>query len=698
MFSRLANVIYNAVDALAPPLPLHEEFVWHWNAITKFYTEKTSSGKIPIESTNLPDHFNQMSAVLEQEEEESESGSMGLCMEYLLQHKVLETVAVLARADTPPGMKRYVLMFVGQLLSNSKHSLLPQINVCTPVQKLIKLCGEVMAAPSEREEIAFLDTICTKLQENPYLANCFLSDASIKSLKDKKKSEECSSNEDSMEYPLVKSLLSLLSSPDSEVSTKAGNCLILCTSVANDAVAMVIIKHTVCCQEIINRLTLLYAGIPKTLKPIDVDDAFAKWNHDLTPIVSDAQISPGKRRLLCFLKWLDFVDCLTQQSHPLIGDTLATSFQSDFLEAILYPDITEDDDKDIALLMTTVVSCCLRHISSPKLVNSFGVFLLGDTVEPDIPGYTGHLLKHLLIERCQNSSRCPQLGLATLQLFDELLHKPTEKIINNLILNNLKERNYYDFTAGDSYFDFSDDEESAHGRSLYDDDEISPGSSPVNRAFAPTHIHRILNCFLLLLPDEIKSCDAEDDSGYDTYINDAHRQFQECLMLCEQWDWPQELAQEKNTVEDDSSSDSQPEADSTSYFYEGDFLSMIFDKLEHMLEQPYEVNLQITSLVSRIALFPHPNLHEYLLNPLIPLTGCRSLFTVLLKVVEDIQVNIRKTVNFKKKLRLTRRALLSEAAEYSSFEDANILEALIVIEEFCKELAAIAFVKYHASS
>lgn len=698
MFSRLANVFYNAVDALAPPLPLHEEFVWHWKAITKFYTEKNSSGKIPIESTNLPEHFNQMSAILNQEEEESETGSMGLCIEYLLQHKVLETLAVLARADTPPGMKRYVLMFIGNLLSSSKHSLLPQINVCTPVQKMIKLCGEVMAAPSEREEISFLDVICSKLRENPYLANCFLSDLSNKSAKDKKKFEGDPSKDSIMEYPLIKSLLALLSSPDNEVATKAGNCLLLCTSVANDAVAMVIIQHTVFCQEIINRLTLLYAGIPKTLKPVDVDDAFAKWSHDLTPIAADAQISPGKRRLLCFLKWLDFLDCLTQQSHPLIGDTLATIFQTDFLEAILYPDITEDDDKDIALLMTTLVSCCLRHISSAKLVSSFGIFLLGDTNEPDIPGYAGHLLKHLLIERCQNSSINPQLGLASLQLFDELLHKPTEKIISNLILNNLKERNYYDVTAGDSYFDFSDDEEGAQGRSLYEDEDISPGSSPVNRTFAPTHIHRILNCFLLLLPDEIKSCDTDDDSGYDTYINDAHKQFQECLMLCEQWDWPQELAKEKNATEDNSSSDSQPEADSTCYFYEGDFLSMIFDKLEHMLEQPYEVNLQITSLISRIALFPHPNLHEYLLNPLIPLNGCRSLFSVLLKIVEEIQINIRKIVNFKKKLRLTRRALLSEAAEYSSFEDASILEALIVVEEFCKELAAIAFVKYHASS
>jgi hypothetical protein len=52
-----------------------------------------------------------------------------------------------------------------------------------------------------------------------------------------------------------------------------------------------------------------------------------------------------------------------------------------------------------------------------------------------------------------------------------------------------------------------------------------------------------------------------------------------------------------------------------------------------MLDQPYSMNLQLTSIISQLAMFPHPFLHEYLLDASIPLVpGARSLYSVLIKV------------------------------------------------------------------
>lgn len=49
--------------------------------------------------------------------------------------------------------------------------------------------------------------------------------------------------------------------------------------------------------------------------------------------------------------------------------------------------------------------------------------------------------------------------------------------------------------------------------------------------------------------------------------------------------------------------------------------------------QPYDVNLQVTSVLSRLSLFPHPHIHEYLLDPYVSLaSGCRSLFSVIVRV------------------------------------------------------------------
>ena len=58
-----------------------------------------SEHKTAIEQTGIPGHLDQMIAILLKEEEFSESGSTASSMEYLLQHKILETLYTLARTD-----------------------------------------------------------------------------------------------------------------------------------------------------------------------------------------------------------------------------------------------------------------------------------------------------------------------------------------------------------------------------------------------------------------------------------------------------------------------------------------------------------------------------------------------------------------------------------------------------------------------
>lgn len=55
--------------------------------------------KAPVTDTNIPSHLEQMLDILTQEEEERESGETGPCMEYLLHHKILETLYTLGKAD-----------------------------------------------------------------------------------------------------------------------------------------------------------------------------------------------------------------------------------------------------------------------------------------------------------------------------------------------------------------------------------------------------------------------------------------------------------------------------------------------------------------------------------------------------------------------------------------------------------------------
>lgn len=55
--------------------------------------------KAPVTDTNIPSHLEQMLDILVQEENEREFGETGPCMEYLLHHKILETLYTLGKAD-----------------------------------------------------------------------------------------------------------------------------------------------------------------------------------------------------------------------------------------------------------------------------------------------------------------------------------------------------------------------------------------------------------------------------------------------------------------------------------------------------------------------------------------------------------------------------------------------------------------------
>lgn len=153
-------------------------------------------------------------------------------------------------------------------------------------------------------------------------------------------------------------------------------------------------------------------------------------------------------------------------------------------------------------------------------------------------------------------------------------------------------------------------------------------------------------------------------------------------------------------------------------FYEGPLLKLLFSHVKQMNTQPYELNLAVIAILSKLALFPHPYLHEILLNPEIPVaTGATTLWSVMQFLARQLLSEIPRVENFQEKIKDTGRRLLSnpplyhkdceggEAAEsgagasHSAEEEDEIndplFESIVVLEEFCKELAAIAFVKYH---
>ncbi|NXO11069.1 F16B2 protein, partial [Oriolus oriolus] len=186
--------------------------------------------------------------------------------------------------------------------------------------------------------------------------------------------------------------------------------------------------------------------------------------------------------------------------------------------------------------------------------------------------------------------------------------------------------------------------------------------------------------FLCLVPEEAKSSSCMEEGGYDTYVHDALAMVRACRASAAPWGWPS----------CPRPLDSCPPG---AAFYEGRFLKVLFDRMSRILDQPYSLNLQVTSVLSLLAAFPHPHLHEYLLDPYLNLApGCRSLFSVLVRVIGDLMQRLQRVPHSRAKLLLVRRQLLG-LVPGEHIDHMTLLEGVVVLEEFCKELAAIALVK-----
>ncbi|XP_075933434.1 FHF complex subunit HOOK interacting protein 2A isoform X4 [Anarhichas minor] len=619
--------------------------------------------KAPVTDTNIPSHLEQMLDILTQEEKERESGETGPCMEYLLHHKILETLYTLGKADCPPGMKQQVLTFYTKLLAHIRQPLLPHINVHRPVQKLIRLCGEVLTAPTENEEIQFLCIVCSKLKQDPYLVNFFLENKlkrpEIKrpggtevvkenvlapdtgqSLTKADCPEEppaaaaasfsSQTSNNSNNYNLVTSLLNLTKSPDGRIVVKACEGLMLLVSLPEPAAAKCLIENTELCELLTDRLVSFYKALPQSMDPLDIETVESvNWGLDVYNLKEDAAVFTGKRALISFLSWLDYCDQLIKEAQKSAAAVMAKAVRERFFVSVMEPQLMQTSEVGI-LTSTALLNRIIRQVTSEALLREMIYFLLGEDREPETAATMAqNPLRHRLIEHCDHLS--DEISIMTLRLFEQLIQKPNQHILHSLLLRSLEERNYLEnkpqeerepLENGQPHDAVDLEEDPLFGDDVVPDSRLSgsdwlsssPQQSPDHsKSDGKTEVHKIVNSFLCLVPDEAKSSFHVEGTGYDTYLRDAHRQFRDYCGVCQRWDWrgnPKPFEK----------------CDLDSPFFEGHFLKVLFDRMGRILDQ-------VTAVLSKLSLFPHPHLHEYLLDPYINLApGCRSLFSVIVRV------------------------------------------------------------------
>ncbi|CAK6445259.1 unnamed protein product [Pipistrellus nathusii] len=719
MLSRLGALLQEAVGAWEPTIDLLEAFVEHWKGITHYYIESTDEST-PAKKTDIPWRLKQMLDILVHEERQQAAGEAGPCLEYLLQHKILETLCTLGKAEYPPGMRQQVFQFFSKVLAQVQHPLLHYLNVHRPVQNLLRL-GGAPGSLTEKEEVQFTTVLCTKIQQDPALLTYILEGKKTVAQKNASKEStalpgETASIEDkdhphskapdggpggagalSAQLPaetqepdegvgennLITSLVGLCKSKKGRVALKAQENLLLLVSVAPQAAATYLVRSSPCCPAIVKHLCQLYQSLPTFLDPADIA-ALEGISWRLPSAPSDEGSFPGKEALAAFLGWFDYCDHLVLEAHPVVADALAKAVAEKLFVEILQPQLLHVSEQSV-LTSTALLTALLRQLRSPALLGEAVAFLLGSEPWPAAPEDSPRSLCAHLVRHCDHLS--DEISIATLRLFEELLQKPHEHIIRSLVLCHLEGRLYAarGSQEPESYEDDLDLEEDPYFTDGPLDAGFQPSArprpAPATSSDGKTAVTEIVNSFLCLVPEEAKTSAFLEETGYDTYVHDAYTLFQECSSRVGPWGWPLAL-----TPLDPH----EPERP----FFEGHFLRMLLDRMSRILEQPYSLNLQVTSVLSRLALFPHPLIHEYLLDPYISLApGCRSLFSVLVRVIGDLMQRIQRVPQFPGKLLLVRKQLMGHIPG-EQLDHQTLLQGVVVLEEFCKELAAIAFVKF----
>ncbi|XP_068130801.1 FHF complex subunit HOOK-interacting protein 2B isoform X2 [Hyperolius riggenbachi] len=688
-------------DPREPAQDLLQSFVQHWKGVTQYYIE-TSDESCPARNTDIPWRLRQLLDILVYEEGETAgredegngeasgpAGNTGPCMEYLLQHKILETLCTLAKAEYPPGMRQQVLLFFGRLLSKVHRPLLHYINVHRPVQRLIALGGDTVGVTAHKEELQFLKSVCCKLEADPSLIIHILEDENLKrtpSTEDSQETAAALANR-KPKNTIFKALirLCLCQSQQGHLAVRAREALFGVLRASQQEVPARLIAQSDLSQLVTERLCDLHNNIPLSTHPCDItSQEGTDWRANVNKEDLDA-MPPEIAAVRRFLCWVEFCDSVLQESHKMVATSIANCITEVYLRGKLQEELLHVSELHI-LRSTALLTALLQRLHPSPLLHQLLIYLLGEERSPESRNNKDPLLRSQLIQRCNHLS--DEISLTSMRLFEEILKVSDELALYNLVVRNVQTRDY--LAGGNEDGRVQEGEVFEGTEDLEEDPYFTDGLPDTGLQMmgrAQGHLGRLaessgaeqsVKSFLSLVPEEMKS----SSSGFDSYLQDAMVQYQGCCKLAAQWSWP-------STPQAISSSPSGQE------FYEGQFLQVLFDRLGGILDQPYDMNLQITSLLARISLFPHPLIQEYLLDPYMNLApGARSLFSVLVRVVGDLAQRSLRVANFQETLQLVRQQLLGETTD-EPLGHETLCRGVIVLEEFCKELAAAACVTHH---
>lgn len=612
-------------------------------------------------------HLNEIVSVVVDEKD----GDPGPCLQYVLDEHVFQKVFTWSASNKNyvKDMKREQLRLFRNLIEKGRAPLLIYEQVWKPLLYLLHSCVNNISSDMEEHFVAVLKGLCVSVNRDIALLDLFFLD---------------NHHHTQIAKLSVFSLLIPFVHREGNVGNWARDAMLLCMALSSvDArLGAYIAEETDFCPVLATGLSALYSDLPTSLD-IPSEDWYSL----------ERGLWATFPELVSFLTSLEFCNNVVQIAHPQVQLKLLDLIYHGFLVSVMASSLSQSSTEAL-IAATSYLDLFLRSITDANLMKVFLEFIMVERSD-------GTPILDLLVSRISHES---QLAVVSLGLFYTLLDLNCEDIVYSLVLKYLLPCNHILSSQKRTIKEVDLYSKSAFKflsliPACCSSESSSPSSSTENlnaNTNTPMKIDLQTSSELVFYRSPLLSdLYADVCVDYMEYLADARSLLKACQMKCACWSAPYDgqnpAPPDPSSVERDRSLSNSasvtngdipnrrsqslgPEDEhapvkrsksATEYEQKqrkpdlGPFLVTLFQKIERMPQNSFYVNLILTGVVSRLALYPQPLLRSFLLNyNMVLKPGVRSLFQILSSVKIKVENIADQVDGLDKLLRRARKNLI----------------------------------------
>ncbi|KAL1493126.1 hypothetical protein ABEB36_011247 [Hypothenemus hampei] len=649
------------------PQACYDSFRGHWNQALRIL-QRVKQLPVHDDVLGVVSHLEQMITLLLYDmngvDRHSITVDSSRCLEHLLHENVLDRLfewSIRAGSYTN-AVKCQQMKLYDTLIGQTRHFLLQHNSFVKPLMKLLNSChGEVFSKEINNHLVDLLNQISTLLMQYPEFIKLFF-------VRDK-----------DVNRFIIFSLLIPFVHKENSIGMKARDALLLCMSLSkkDSDVALYISTYSNFSVLVASGLSGLYSVLPNTINDISVPD----W-HRFTP--DDVKEING---LLYFVTSLEFSNAVAQVAESSIRRQLQEFLFRGFLIPVLGEALLQSNTKE-QVAASAYLELIIRTVTEPGLLHSVLRFLM--------EVYDGEQLLNILMQRIRSSDT--QLCLVSLALFESIIELNCEDILLELVFQYLQPCFHVIISQR---------------KMLFSIDPLCPSFEK----------------FISLAPNCCYSSEIDDSElvnftkykqslygKYYAYLYDARNKISQCQKACTSWNNSYNGDEEflSNSEEKSDSlisferssgyeSFSAPNTDelkedqdfwqtsSNKYINKrvnvshnleehpcleeaptvGPFLTILLEKLRNFMSNSIYVNLHLTGLISRLAVYPQTLLRTYILDhSLVLQPNIPSIFEIMGIIKQQIddymnhQVNKTSLIKYAQEVLVHREILLVNIRRY----------------------------------